>query len=469
MEVDPYELYAGKRIHVIGLGRSGLACADVLNCLGANIVMHDNKDTWQLEDALIKIRRMGIDARTGDRAYEGITSADLVITSPGVPPTCPGIVKAVEKEIPVISEIEFAYTISPAPIIAITGTNGKSTTSGLVAGIINAQGTTAYLAGNILAGEIRLPLARAAFRASPSDVLVGEISSFQLEWVRSFRPKVSALLNISTDHMDRYPDMETYIKFKMRIFENHTEEDNAVLNADDPVVVELGKTVKSRKWYFSRKGEVELGTFAKGTEVWARTPEGDQRVCDASTMRLRGLHNLENVLAAAACVLAFHGNVSNVQEAVDGFQPLAHRLEPVAEIEGVEFLNNSMCTNVAAAVRSLESIGKPIVAIVGGKGKGENYTPLGEAFKACAKQVVLIGEEAAKMADVARKVGYEHISHALSMEEAVEAAWRHARPGDVVMLVPSASSFDMFVNFETRGEAFREAVLNLAKRIGPGK
>ena len=468
MEIDPHELYSGKRIHIIGIGRSGMAAADVLMCLGAKVTMHDHKDAWQMADAFDKARKMGLDARMGDRAYEGIPNADIVITSPGVPPSCPGIKTAREAGIPVISEIELAYTISPAPIIGITGTNGKSTTSGLVAGILQAQGRTAYLAGNIIAGEIRLPLARAAFRASPSDVLVGEISSFQLEWIADFHPRVAALLNISTDHMDRYQgDMAAYIEAKMRIFENQTADDHAILNRDDPVVMELSSRIKSKKWLFSRAAEVELGTYAKGPQVWVRTPDGDQCVCDTSTMKLRGLHNVENVLAAAACVMAFCGDLSNVQEAVDNFEPLAHRLEPVTEINGVEFLNNSMCTNVAAAVRSLESIGRPVVAIVGGKGKGdEDYAPLAEAFKRTARHVVLIGDEAARMADAADKAGYRNVSHALTMEEAVEAAWRHSKPGDTVVLSPSASSFDMFVSFEQRGEAFREAVRNLAKRSG---
>ena len=469
MALEAHEQFAGKKVHVIGLGRSGVASADILMCLGAIVTVHDNKHAWQLEDALNKMRRMGLDAKTGEHAYEGIANADLVVTSPGVPRDCPGIVAAIEKGISVISEIELAYRISPAPIIGITGTNGKSTTSGLIAGILKAQGREAFLAGNILAGEIRLPLVRAAFRASASDVLVGEISSFQLEWIKDFHPKVSALLNISTDHLDRHPSMEDYVETKMRIFENQGPEDHAVLNADDPAVMELAPRIKSKKWLFSRKGEVEMGTLARGTEVWSRTPSGDERVCDASTMRLRGLHNLENVLAAVAAVMAFCGDTSHVQQGIDEFEPLAHRLEPVAEINGVEFLNNSMCTNIAAAVRSLESIGRPLIVIGGGKGKGDDYTPLGEAFKKYAKHVILIGEDAALIAEAARNVEYDRISHALSMEEAVETAWRHAKPGDTIMLSPSGSSYDMFVNFEQRGEVFKDAVRVLATRFGTAK
>ncbi len=467
MEMNPYEEFGGKKIHVIGIGRSGLAAADVLTCLGAKITMHDNKDTWQLEDPLSKVRKMGIDAKTGPQAYEGIGNADLVITSPGVPPTCPGIVAARAKDIPVISEIELAYRVSPAPIIGVTGTNGKSTTSALIAHIFLTEGKQAYLAGNILAGEIRLPLVRAAFRSSPSDVLVGEISSFQLEWVRTFKPKISMLLNISTDHLDRYSSMDEYAATKMRIFENQDADDVAILNADDPALMALAPQIKSKLWLFSRKHEVELGTFARGTEVWARTPAGEQYICDSSTMRLRGLHNQENVLAATAAVLAFGGTLDKVQEAVNTFQPLAHRLEPVGEINQVEFLNNSMCTNMQAAIRSLEAIGKSLIVIVGGKGKGDDdLSGLVQAFKDYAKHVVLMGDMAAAIADAAEKAGYTRISHALSMEESVETAWRHAKPDDTIMLSPGFSSFDMFTNFEQRGDAFRAAVQALAAKYG---
>ena len=467
MEMNPYEEYGGKRVHIIGCGRSGLAAADILVCLGAKVTMHDNKDAWQIEDALTKVRKMGLEAKTGSQAYEGIGNADLLIVSPGVAATCPGIVTAQERGVPTISEIELAYRVSPAPIIGVTGTNGKSTTSALIAGIFLADGKQAYLAGNILAGEIRLPLARAAFRSTTSEVLVGEISSFQLEWIRTFKPRVGMLLNISTDHMDRYGNMEDYIAAKMRIFENQDAGDAAVLNADDPVVMERSSRIKSKIWLFSHKHEVELGAFARGSEVWARTPAGEQYICDTSTMKLRGRHNQENVLAATAAVLAFGGTLNNVQEAVNTFQPLAHRLEPVGEINEIEFLNNSMCTNMQAAIRSLEAIGKSLIVIVGGKGKGdEDISGLVQAFKDYAKHVVLMGDSAALIAEAAEKSGYDRISHSLSMEEAVDTAWRHAKAGDTIMLSPGFSSHDMFTNFEQRGDAFREAVQTVAAKYG---
>ena len=458
--------FAGKRAHVIGIARSGLAAAEILKSVGANVVMHDQKNVQQLEDALNKVRKMGLDVRTGDEAYEGIEHADLVIASPGVPVSCPGIVTAMEHSITIISEIEFAYRISPAPIIAITGTNGKTTTSAMIGDILREQGRQVLVAGNIVAGEIRLPLSRAAYRASASEIIVAEISSFQLEWISSFKPRVAALLNISADHMDRHSDMDQYSDTKARIFQCQDTTDTAIVNADDPRVMSYVPQIKSAVWQFSRKTEVEFGTFARGSEVWARTAAGDQLICDTSSMKLRGAHNVENVLAASAAILSFGAEKDFVQEIVDKFEPLEHRLEPVIEVDGVEFLNNSMCTNMLAALRSLEAIGRPAVVIAGGKGKGDDYVQLGEAFNKYAKHVVLIGDDAALIEEAVNKAGFRRISHALSMEEAVEVAWRHAKPGDAIVLSPGCASFDMFKNFEHRGQVFKSAVHALADRVG---
>ena len=458
--------FFGKRAHVIGIARSGLAAAEILRSVGATVIMHDQKNAPQLDDGLDKVRKMGLEVRTGDEAYEGIEHADLVIASPGVPHTCPGLITAKEHGIPIMSEIEFAYRISPAPIIAVTGTNGKTTTTAMIGDILKAQGRQVYVAGNIVAGEIRLALSRAAYRSSASDIIVAEISSFQLEWISTFKPKVAALLNISADHMDRHTNLDDYSRIKARIFECQDSEDIAIVNADDPRVMEFVPQIKSTIWRFSRKEEVELGAFTRGSEVWARTPAGEELICDTATMKLRGSHNVENVLAASAAVLSFGAGKDCIQEIVDTFEPLEHRLEPVVEVAGVEFLNNSMCTNMLAAIRSLEAIGRPAIVIAGGKGKGDDYVQLGEAFNRHAKHVVLIGDDAALIEEAVNEAGFKRISHALSMEEAVEVAWRHARPGDTIVLSPGCASFDMFKNFEHRGQVFKAAVRALAERVG---
>lgn len=466
MELSRQTDFYGKRAHIIGMARSGLAAAEVLSSLGATVTMHDHKEAGELHQDLKIVRELGLETRTGADAYTGIGMADFVVTSPGVPETCPGLVTARERDIPILSEVELGYRISPAPIIAVTGTNGKTTTTAMIGEILRCDERHVYIAGNIVAGEIRLPLVRAAFRASASDVIVAEISSFQLEWIQTFRPRVATLLNISPDHLDRHADVEEYTMVKARIFKHQEPADFAVLNADDPIVMNLAPEIASRVWQFSRRQEVEQGTFAKGSEVWLRADGREDFVCDTATMKLRGTHNVENVLAASAAAIAFGGGRHSVQEAVDAFNALEHRLEPVAEIGGVEFINNSMCTNVVAAVRSLEAIGRPTIVIAGGKDKGADYGPLGEAFVRHAKHVVLIGTGAGLIETAARKAGYEKMGRAGSMDEAVTAAWEKAEPGDTVMLSPGCASFDMFSDFEHRGQVFKEAVRKLAESIG---
>ncbi|MBP6964262.1 MAG: UDP-N-acetylmuramoyl-L-alanine--D-glutamate ligase [Armatimonadetes bacterium] len=466
MALEKQTDFYGKRTHIIGMARSGLAAAEVLAALGAHVTMHDMKDAGALGDAMKTAHELGIRAQVGAEAYEGISTAEVVITSPGVPETCPGLITAKHHGVPVLSEIELAYRISPAPIIAITGTNGKTTTTALIGEIMKADGRHTYVAGNIVAGETRLPLVRAAFRASASDVIVAEISSFQLEWVTSFRPRVAVLLNVTEDHLDRHPDIRTYAATKARLFKFQQKADYAVLNADDPVVMQFAPGIKSRVMLFSGSREVGMGTFARGTEVWIRTAEGESFVCDTANMKLRGKHNLENVLAASAAAVAFGASRHAVQEAVDSILPPEHRLEPVAVLRGVEFLNNSMCTNVRAAVRSLEAIGRPAVVIAGGKDKGADYGPLGEAFVTYARHVVLIGKDAALIEKAARDAGFERLSRAESMQEAVQQAWEHAEPGDSIVLSPGCASFDMFNDFEHRGQVFKEVVASLLERVG---
>ncbi len=331
---------------------------------------------------------------------------------------------------------------------------------------MKADGRHTYVAGNIVAGETRLPLVRAAYRASASDVIVAEISSFQLEWVTSFRPRVAALLNVTEDHLDRHPDIESYAATKARLFEFQQPADYAILNADDPVVMKFAPGIQSQVWQFSGTHEVEVGAFARGTEVWIRTPEGESFVCDTANMKLRGRHNLENVLAASAAAIAFGASRHAVQEAVDTIEPPEHRLEPVAMVQGIEFLNNSMCTNVRASVSSLEAIGRPAIVIAGGKDKGADYRLLGEAFVRYAKHVVLIGKDAPLIEKAAREAGFSRISNAATMETAVEEAWKHAEFGDTVVLSPGCASFDMFDDFEHRGRVFKDAVRGLAARVG---
>lgn len=460
------EIYAGKSAHIVGMARSGLAAAEVLVSLGASVTMHDHKSSSELTDALETCSSIGAVAMVGDDAYEGIENADFIVLSPGVPVTCEALVTARERGIPALPEIELAYRLSPAPIIAVTGTNGKTTTTALIGAMLKASGANVFVAGNIVAGDIRLPLVRAAAQASPADVIVAEISSFQLEMISSFRPKIGVLLNISSDHLDRHPDIETYAAMKARLFEFQEADDHAVLNADSPFVMSFAACIRSSITLFSRTCELDEGVFISDGKVICRTSAEENVVCDTASMKLRGRHNIENVLAACAAALAYGADPLAIRTALDEFEPLEHRLEPVAMLNGVEFLNNSMCTNVDASVCSLEAIGRPAIVIAGGKDKGSDYTELGRAFCEFAKFVVLIGADAALIEDAARAAGYADIEKAGTLQEAVDLAWRHAEPGDTIVLSPGCASFDMFKDFEDRGRQFKSVVLALVDRVG---
>ena len=453
--------FNGANIHIVGMARSGMAAAEVLSALGAALTLHDAKEASALTDAIDLAERLGAKICCGSAAYQGIEGADAVIRSPGVPLGSPGLAKASALGIEIIPEIELAYRISPAPIIAITGTNGKTTTTALTGEMVRRSGRNTFIAGNIVAGNIRLPLVKAAFNASPNDCIVAEISSFQLESITSFRPKVAMLLNISGDHMDRYSNIEEYALAKARIFECQTDDDFGLINADNPAAMRCASAVRSRLLTFSRSHKVCRGTFARGTEIWWADEDGERFICDTKNMKLRGVHNLENALAAAAAAVAVGVEPSAVQSAVDSFNPPEHRLEPVAEIGGVEFINNSMCTNVDASVASLAAIQRPAVVIAGGKDKGSDYTELGRAFALHAKHVVLIGVDAPVIEHAARAAGFNRISHAQSLEDAVRQAWVLAEPGDTVILSPGCASFDMFQDFEHRGRVFKSAVAEL--------
>lgn len=458
--------FTGKSVHIIGMARSGLAAAEVLVSLGASVVVHDRKDASSLAEALGICRDLGVGVMIGDDAYKRITQADFVVTSPGVPDTCVGLIESRNAGIPVLPEIELAYRISPAPIIAVTGTNGKTTTTALIGEMLKADGRNVFVAGNIVAGDIRLPLVKAAAQAKSDDVVVAEISSFQLELISSFQPKIAVWMNVSNDHMDRHPDIDTYAATKARLFEYQDSDDYVMLNADDPTIMGYAPVAKSRVWQFSLTREVETGTFLRSSEVWLRTQDCEQRICDIRTMKLRGLHNIENILAASAAAMAFGAKPESIQIAVDEFKALEHRLEPVAEINGVEFLNNSMCTNVDASVKSLQAIGRPAIVIAGGKDKGSDYTELGKAFVNYAKHVVLIGDDAPLIEKASRAAGFDQISNASSMEDAVEQAWKLSYAGDTVVLSPGCASFDMFNDFEHRGRIFKSAVHALSERVG---
>ncbi len=450
-------MFVNRNIAVIGMARTGLAVAEVMKDLGANVTLWDKKPESDLAEEVAFAKNLGVNVRAGSNDID-LDGVDLIVTSPGLPAHLPVFADAKARGIEVIAEIELAYRLSKAPIIAITGTNGKTTTTVLTGKIFEADGRDTYIAGNVVAGDIRLPLVTAAHKATAESIIVAEISTFQLEWIKSFKPKVAMLLNVTSDHMDRHASLEEYANLKARIFENQTAEDFAVINAENSFTASLKNKLNGQVLEFARKIEVQEGGFVRNDELIIRMRGVETVICKRSDITLRGEHNVENILAAGCAAIAMGVKPESILRAVREFQPVEHRLEPVAVIDGIEYINNSMCTNVDAAVRSVEAIDEPQIIISGGKDKGSDFDPLGIAFAKKAKYVVLIGADAALIRESAQKAGFTAMTNAASLPEAVEIARSMAEPGDVIVLTPGCASFDMFNSFEHRGQVFKEAV-----------
>ena len=480
--------FKDKTIAVVGLARSGLACCRVLTQLGATVIPCDGKPADALTDALAEVAALGLTAVVGGAPLD-YSVLDYVVTSPGVRKDAAVLQDAVAAGVPVLGEIEAAYRIARAPILAITGTNGKTTTTLLLGEMLQAAGIETYIAGNIAAGDIALPLIEAAYAAPPDAAIVAEISSFQLEWISTFRPRVAALLNITPDHGDRQT-WEEYVAAKWRIFENQTEEDAGIWNSNllgfgpgsdeilqgldnvsmaaktvlwsfniEPQDWDCDRTVwRSEKTIYVSPSQVDTCHPDK-LELWPPTAE----VCEIAEVKLPGLHNIENIMAAAAMATAFGVGIAPIREVATTFAGVVHRLEYVETIDEVRYVNNSMCTNAAAFEKSLEALPEPKVVIAGGVFKGGDVATLADAVvKNNVKALVLIGRSAPDIEAVARAAGYEAVYRAGTLIEAVTTAAGLAEAGDTVLLAPACASFDMFADFEDRGEQFKAAVRELS-------
>lgn len=476
------EAFKGLRISVIGAARSGVSAARILTLLGAQVLLSDSAPSENIgAERNAEIAATGARFAAGADAEEALPpGTDLVVTSPGVPRTAEVLQEAVRRGIPVWSEVELAYRLAAAPLIAVTGTNGKTTTTLLIAAMLEQSKLHPRVAGNISADEIKRTLVDAAFgtsafapqaeRLAGNPILVAEISSFQLEWVEKFAPRVAVLTNITPDHLNRYNGFDDYAQTKARLFAAQGPDDWAILNYDDPAARRIGESgLPSKRLWFTTKqpqGAVQ-GSLAwvEGESVQVRLQETGEPdfllPCREFSPALPGRHSVENVLAAAAAALATGAAPEAIAQAVRTFPGVAHRMEFVRAVGGVRYVNNSMCTNVAAAVSSLRSLDRPGIVIMGGADKGLDFAPLVPALKEHARQLLLIGQAAEKMESVFRAGGYTVILRAETLEEAIEAAGAIARPFETVLLCPACASFDMFRDFEERGTAFRRAVQNL--------
>ncbi|MGD1021861.1 MAG: UDP-N-acetylmuramoyl-L-alanine--D-glutamate ligase [Candidatus Sulfotelmatobacter sp.] len=442
-----------KRVLVVGLGKSGVASALFLKAHGARVAVSDTKSGDELHNEIPVLLDHGITVETGGHGERTFRGQDLIVVSPGVPVDAAPLVQARSLGEAVIGEIELAAQFLPGPIVAITGSNGKTTTTTLTAEILTAGGLSTLVGGNIGTPAISL-----ADRAKHDTVIVLEVSSFQLETIQTFRPKIAVVLNVTPDHLDRHRTLEVYVDAKARIFENQRSDDFAVLNEDDPTCVTMAARAQAQIFWFSRQKEVKQGAWVRDGNILFRDSAGQREIMQVSEIPLKGAHNLENVLAAV-CASALMGCApEKIRQAVRNFKAVEHRLEYVATIRGVDYYNDSKATNVDATIKALESFPANIHLILGGKDKGSDYSVLNDLLRQRVKRVYTIGAAAAKIESQIQGV---EVVHAETLENALRKANAVAQPGDVVLLAPACASFDQFKSYEHRGKVFKEIVRGL--------
>jgi UDP-N-acetylmuramoylalanine--D-glutamate ligase len=446
----------GKKISVIGMGKTGIATAEVLSPYN-EVTLFDRKEL----PIPPKLRELPIKFHLGDPNYTGAEEADLIIISPGVPKTEPFVSRALALNVPIRSEIEIAYKLCKAQIIAVTGTDGKSTTVSLISHILQAGGKRAIAAGNI--GN---PFVSIAPSATPQDIVVLEVSSYQLEWIEDFRPNIGILLNISADHLERYSSLDEYALTKMRLFENQERSDFAILNRDDPTVCRLSSLIPSTILFFSLTPFEGEGAFFSQGEINMKLRSQNLSFSLPETS-LEGRHNLQNMLCASLASFLAGVSPPDISQALSTFKPLEHRMERVGYHKGALFINDSKATNPHATSKALSSFSSPILLIAGGRYKeGADYQGLFRENKSKIKALILIGEASSRLESIAKVEGISNIYRESNLEGAVRKASALACQGDVVLFSPACSSFDMFADFEERGRRFKEIFSTLKEEYG---
>ncbi len=440
----------GRRVVVVGLARTGVAAARLLVGLGARVSVSDVKPASELEEAVAALPA-GVEFALGGHPLDLFRRAHLVVTSPGVPWDAPPLAEARQAGVEVISEIELVWRLAPTRWVAVTGSNGKSTTTTLIGQMADAAGLRVVVGGNI--GN---PMAGLIDEASGADYLVAEISTFQLEGVRDFQPSVAVVLNVTEDHLDRHGSFDAYADLKRRICAAQGIGDCVVLNDEDPLLLGWGREGRSRRFAFRSGGPVDRGTFRHGEQVRWRENGREEPLYDLAALSGDARRNLENVLAATCAARLMGIAPEAMVDTLGRFRGLEHRLEEVATIDGVTFINDSKGTNVGATINALRSVKGPVILIAGGQDKGGDFSPLSGLVAKKARGVVLVGEAAERLARALN--GYAVLERAESLEAAVRAGFRLAKPGEVVLLSPACASFDMFRDFEERGRLFKAAV-----------
>ncbi|KUO52484.1 MAG: hypothetical protein APF76_05475 [Desulfitibacter sp. BRH_c19] len=444
-----------KKVLIIGMARSGIAAAKILKEQRAIVSIYDQKPLEKLVKELKTLSGLNIDYYLGGSEPEISTDKfDLVVTSPGVPLTAAPITTAFGKGLPVWSELELASIMTKSPIIAVTGTNGKTTTTALIGDILSKTGQKVKVAGNI-----GIPLVQEVTYADDNTYLVVEVSSFQLETVHQFCPKIAVLLNITPDHLDRHKTMGKYIAAKGNIFINQDKDDYAILNYDDQLTRSFASKIKCQVIFFSKKHKLEKGIFLDQGTIIANWQGKTEKIIDWEQVKIKGSHNLENSMAAIAVALICNVNRKGLQESLQTFPGVPHRLEPVGEVDGITYINDSKGTNPEATIKAVEAyMDKKIVLIAGGMDKGSSFNDLAKIAAGLSCKIVVFGETAVKIKEAATDAGISECYQVNNLAEAVELSKNISSKGGIVLLSPACASWDMYSNYEERGDHFRKLV-----------
>ena len=451
--------YEKKKVLVVGMARSGVAAAQLLRAFGADVTVNDSKAEAELGAQLKPLEGLQITRRFGCGAMELLEGMDCLVISPGIPDTAPFVVRAKEMGIYVIGELELAAQLSRGTLTAVSGTNGKTTTVSLLGEIFANSGRVTHVVGNI-----GYPFSLAALVSKPEDVIVCEVSSFQMETADTFHPHVALLTNITEDHLNRHGTMEVYTALKMRMFSNQTPEDYAVFNADDPGLNGLSKQVRSKVLKFSRKKEVREGAFVRDGHIMIRMDGTERKVCRTEEIYIPGPHNLENALGAVCVAAAMKVPIPVIRHSLKTFRGVEHRIERVRELDGITYINDSKGTNVDSTIKAVQTMSDPTVIILGGYDKHTSFDPLSREIvnSPMIRKAVLIGETAGLIQTSLNRAGFRETEYAQSMGDAVEKARKSADKVWNVLLSPACASFDMFRDYEERGRVFKEIVQALS-------
>lgn len=454
-----------KRIAIVGMARSGIAAAEYLTELGAKVSIYDMAPFTKVMDTAIDLMNKGVTIYCETNEIE-LEETDLIVVSPGIKPSTPFFSEAEEMGIPIWSEIELAYQLSPCPILAVTGTNGKTTTCVMTGKILRVDGRDYFIGGNVAGHKTdrltrqreAIPLIECVRKADKNSIISAEISTFQLEQCHTFKPKAATLVNVGVDHLDRHGTVEVYRALKAKIFAFQDKECYSVLNDDDPFVSTLKENVPGKPLLFSTKHEVDEGCFLRDNNIILKIDGKETPIINLDEIPAPGFHNVMNAMAAILMTWSVGVKPESQKRALSMFKGVSHRLEFIKNIDGVDYINNSMCTNVDAATASTLALKKPQVVICGGKDKGSDFTEFAKALKERAKCVILIGVDRGMIEEKLTALEYTNCRKATTLKEAVTMARDAAVSGDVVVLTPGCASFDMFKSFEDRGQQFIDLV-----------